>query len=155
MGAAADAQFLPYGPEYKQATLELFDANCPAYFAPNEREYFTKFLETASPSHFFVVKSASSGEVIGTCGVQDEGSDDGKWSIRWVLVRPQQQGKGLGRAMMGHLTSRARQGGASHVDIGASHVSCDFYAKFGARQVSYIPDGWGPGMHRVDMRIDL
>ena len=39
------------------------------------------------------------------------------------------------------------------VSIAASHKSAPFFARFGARIVETTPDGWGPGMHRVDMEL--
>jgi hypothetical protein len=40
------------------------------------------------------------------------------------------------------------------VRISASQVSAPFFARCGARELSRVRDGWGPGMHRVEMEID-
>ena len=37
-------QFRAYQPADREACLALFDENCPAFFAPNEREDYEAFL---------------------------------------------------------------------------------------------------------------
>ena len=41
------------------------------------------------------------------------------------------------------------------IDIAASHLSAPFFTKFGASTLSETPNGWGQGMHKVDMEIVL
>jgi hypothetical protein len=41
------------------------------------------------------------------------------------------------------------------VDIAASHLSEPFFTKFGAVRTGFENDGWGQGMHRVDMELRL
>ncbi len=38
--------FRPYQTADREACLGLFDANCPEFFAPNERADYVAFLET-------------------------------------------------------------------------------------------------------------
>lgn len=39
--------------------------------------------------------------------------------------------------------------------ISASQHSAPFFARFGAVQKSFLENGWGPGMHRIEMEIAL
>jgi hypothetical protein len=41
------------------------------------------------------------------------------------------------------------------IRIAASHRSAPFFARFGAETVRETPDGWGPGMHRIDMELTV
>jgi hypothetical protein len=41
------------------------------------------------------------------------------------------------------------------LDVAASQHSAPFFARFGARELARTDDGWGPGMHRVDMELPL
>ena len=41
------------------------------------------------------------------------------------------------------------------IDIAASHLSAPFFKKFGAIEIKIIEDGWGKGMHRVNMKLKL
>jgi hypothetical protein len=49
------------------------------------------------------------------------------------------------------MRAAAEAAGGGRVKIAASHLSAPFFAKFGAVPLRTTDDGWGPGMHRVDM----
>jgi hypothetical protein len=40
-----DITFRPYSNADCQACTDIFDANCPEFFAPNERQGYESFLE--------------------------------------------------------------------------------------------------------------
>jgi hypothetical protein len=63
------------------------------------------------------------------------------------------QGSGVGRMIMADVLRDAAARGAHAVDIAASHKSAPFFARFGALERGRTDDGWGPGMHRVDMEL--
>ena len=71
--------------------------------------------------------------------------------ISWIMVSPEVKGQGVGYEMMAWVRQEALQQNVSTVDIAASHLSAPFFSKFGAAKINTIPDGWGPGMHRVNM----
>ncbi|HVT72251.1 MAG TPA: GNAT family N-acetyltransferase [Lacunisphaera sp.] len=141
--------FRAWEPGDRAACLALFDANCPRYFAANERGDYEAFLD-ALPVGYEVC--LVDGRIAGAYGVLR--TDRGP-CLRWILLVPEMQGRGLGRAIMNRAISSAetRQSGA--LRIAASHESAPFFARFGAREISRTPDGWGPGMHRVDMLLKL
>ena len=142
----AAPEFRPYQPADLAACLALFDGNCPEYFAPNERNDYQGFL-AAAPAGYEVCLVG--GRIVGAFGVLREASG---LSLRWILLAPEAQGRGLGRAIMNCVAETARtQGGP--LSIAASHKSAPFFANFGARAVHHTPNGWGPGMHRVDLRL--
>jgi GNAT superfamily N-acetyltransferase len=142
-------EFHAYDIHSDKACLTLFDANCPAFFAPNERQDYALFLDEAS-SDYVVVKW--DGEVVGAFGLFSA-ADDAR--LNWIMVDPQRKGLGVGRAIMQEATARARHLGAGAIHIAASHLSAPFFARFGARQTRYAEDGWGPGMHRIDMVLPV
>jgi len=144
--------FQPYTPSHRQACLALFDANCPEFFAPNEREDYEVFLSGPLAEDYEVCLRG--GAVVAAYGL--EGKQAAKRvEVRWILVDPAAQGEGLGRAMMERLSEKARARGVEVLEIGASHRSAPFFAHFGAIEVGRTADGWGPGMHRVDMELVL
>lgn len=134
-------------PRLRPACLRLFDANCPTYFATNERPAYAAFLECVGPDYF--VKEES-GEVVAAFGLRDEGVADRR-RLNWVMVSPQRHGAGLGRRMMAAVSELSLAAGVTVIDIAASHLSAPFFARFGAGTVAHISSGWGPDMHRVDM----
>lgn len=128
------------------ACLRLFDANCPAAFAPNERDDYVAFLSALPGSYDVCVID---GAIAGAAGLALHGPD--AVAIRWIVISPDHQGRGIGRALMQHLLDDIRRRKIARVEIATSQVSAPFFAKFGAVAVSTIDDGWGPGMHRIDM----
>lgn len=130
------------------ACLALFDANCPEYFAPNERADYRAFLD-AMPDGYEVCEL--DGATAGAYGVH--AIDDDNAALHWILLAPAAQGHGLGAAIMSRAVRTLEQRGHRTLHISASHKSAPFFARFGAIESARISDGWGPGMHRVEMRI--
>jgi GNAT superfamily N-acetyltransferase len=129
--------------------LRLFDANCPAYFAPNERADYAAFVTNADGEYQVCLLG---GQVVGAYGVLAEGRTG--LALRWIVIAPEYQGRGVGSAIMQRVIAAVRASGPSaRLYIGASHLSAPFFARFGAREVETILHGWGPDMHRVDMEL--
>lgn len=148
---AINVTFRPYCPTDKLVCLGLFDANCPAFFAPNERLDYARFLDANRLSYELCLVG---GQVVGAFGLVGTGLEHKK-SLKWILLNPRSQKMGIGSAIMGRISTLARTSGVSLVTIAASHKSAPFFAKFGAVEVAVIDNGWGRGMHRVDMELRL
>jgi GNAT superfamily N-acetyltransferase len=144
-------RFAPYDEGARARCLTLFDANCPEFFAPNERADYAAFLDRHGPDYTTCLVD---GAIAGAFGVIAADLAD-RAHLNWILVDPAAQGAGLGRAIMAETRRRAEAAGRAWVDIAASHRSAPFFSRFGARELSRTPDGWGPGMHRVDMEWPL
>lgn len=134
----------------RETCLSIFDANCPAFFAPNERIDFARFLDTA-PGGYEVCEMAE--RVVGAFGLFKRG--DGGASLNWIMIDPCVQGTGIGSAMMQRVFSLATASELASIDIAASHKSASFFERFGAVATARIKDGWGPGMDRVNMELRL
>lgn len=141
--------FRAYEPADRVACLALFDANCPAAFAPNERDEYAAFLDEGHDGYEVCVDGEA---VVGAYGLVRDGAG---LALRWILIGPAAQGRGLGAGMMERVAARAREEGVERVRISASQVSAPFFARFGARERSRTVDGWGPGMHRVEMELGV
>ena len=143
-------EFRPYAVADLSQCMALFEANCPEFFAPNERAEYEAFL-CQIPSQYWVCVVA--GRVAGAFGLFARGN--GGASVNWILLSSRVQGTGVGSHMMRRAREEARRQGCRVIDIAASHKSAPFFAHFGARTVSETADGWGPGMHRIDMQWDV
>lgn len=144
----AEMHFRAYRTSDRSTCLTLFDENCPASFAPNERDDYATFLDAAT-SHYVVCLQG--GTIVGAYGLYPV--EDGGSALRWILVSSSLQGAGLGSIVMAHVLSDLRASARFPLHISASHKSAPFFAKFGATEIHTIPDGWGPSMHRVEMRL--
>ena len=141
--------FLQYEPRQRDACLALFDQNCPEYFAPNERAEYAQFLDAAPPGYLVAVDDD---ELVGAFGLIDAGCA-GRLRVNWILLAPSAQGRGLGAAIIRAAIERTLAANVAVIEIAASHRSASFFAKFGAQAIRRQDDGWGPGMHRVDMEL--
>ena len=137
--------FRPYHSADLPACLAMFDGNCPEFFAPNERADLIEFL-AIPPAGYEVC--LLDGKIVAAFGVLREESG---LTLRWIVVSPEAQGRGLGRALMDRAVAAVRAQGGGLLHIGTSQMSAAFFAKLGAKEIRRTPGGWGPGMHRVDM----
>ena len=142
--------FRPYRDADRQACTNIFDANCPEYFAPNERQEYEEFLEHASGEYEVCEVD---GKVLGAFGLFVHGEN--MKTLNWILLDPQTQGIGVGSTIMERVIQLSRTSQTKVVKIAASHKSAPFFARFGASTTSLTKNGWGPGMDRVDMELPL
>jgi len=146
----ADFVFRSYSEADYGICLEFFDANCPEYFEPGERGGYEVFLRS-KPRDYEVC--CLDGNPVGAFGVRRE--NHGVQRLNWILIDPKLQGKGIGLEIMNRVMHIGRAGTLQSMNIAASHKSAPFFAKFGAKAVLFTRDGWGLGMHRVDMVLPL
>ena len=139
--------FTPYEADDRGACLAMFDANCPDFFAPNERADYALFLEAMAAGGYHVGRVE--GRALCAFGVTAQA--DGSAGLNWIRTAPEARGAGHGRAMMAAAETMALDLGARLVHIAASQHSAPFFARFGAVEISRTEDGWGPAMHRIDM----
>lgn len=140
--------FRPYQATDQPACLALFDANCPAFFDPGERAGYIQFLEL-TPDGYEICLDGT--RMVGACGLRPHAPDE--LVIRWILIAPDVQGRGIGSAMMARALDVCRTTGAHLLHMAASHKSAPFFARFGARATATVRRGWGPDLDRVDMQI--
>ena len=145
-----ECTFRPYRNEDNKACIRIFDANCPAFFAANERDEYQDFLASA-PQAYQVCDV--DGQVLGAFGLFRDSQKS--MVLNWILLDPQTQGLGIGSKIMERVLQLGRGSEATTVNIAASHKSAPFFAKFGAKPAATIQHGWGPGMHRIDMVLSL
>ncbi len=141
----ATVGFRPYRGADRGTCLALFDENCPDFFAPNERGDYERFLDAVGEYQLCVLHD----RVVGAYGLCP---DADRLALRWMMLSPRHQRRGLGSAIMARVLAEVRRAGGT-LRISASHKSAPFFARFGGLERSRIPDGWGPGMHRVEMEV--
>ena len=145
-----NVSFRPYCNADREACTSIFDANCPEFFAPNERQEYEEFLEGV-PGGYEVCEV--DGRVFGAFGLFVDGEN--VKMLNWILLDPQAQGIGVGSKIMERVIQLSRTSQTRMVKIAASHKSAPFIARFGATTTSSTKNGWGPGMDRVDMELSF
>ena len=142
-----------YSPTDLGACLEIFDTNVPEFFTELERAPFASFLETL-PGPYLVLQDPG-GRVVGCGGYAIEPGAT-KASLCWGMVRRESQRRGLGRRLVEERLARIRRdAGVTEVILNTSQHTQAFYESFGFVTESVIPDGFGPGLDRCDLRLSL
>ncbi|MBW3694902.1 N-acetyltransferase [Vibrio sp. T187] len=143
-------RFRAYSPSDKESCLRIFDNNCPLYFAENERKDYEDFLD-GNPVGYEVC--IGNGDIVGAFGLC--GSAQRFRDLNWILIDQNVQGMGVGSKFMTRAINTAERLNIEQIKIAASHLSAPFFAKYGAIEICKIENGWGPGMHRIDMELNL
>ena len=148
--------FKPYSQDNMAACLELFDLNCPRFFAREERSdysYFLQQLPDSRSTHNVYLLGWREQRLIACFGVARVSSET--CALTWIMVHPEYQRQRCGEEMMAQLFTLATAADYRKVVVSTSQHADQFFARFGAITLRSQNDGWGPGMHRVDMEIIL
>ena len=148
--------FKPYSQDNMAACLELFDLNCPRFFAREERSdysYFLQQLPDSRSTHNVYLLGWREQRLIACFGVARVSSET--CALTWIMVHPEYQRQGCGEEMMAQLFTLAAAADYRKVVVSTSQHADQFFARFGAITLRSQNDGWGPGMHRVNMEIIL
>ena len=142
--------FRLYDSSQVEACLSLFDSNCPAFFAAEERRDYFDFL-SAAPLNYFL--GLEGNNVV--CAFGYSTTSDERPSLNWIMVAPAYQKSGAGNAMMGlyidYLVANQKQFGS----ISTSQHDEHYFERYGALRIGYAEHGWGEGMHRVEMLLPV
>lgn len=124
--------------------------NVPRFFAPHELEEFRRWL-AGTPSRYLVVEREQ--EVVACGGYAVEGERAG---LVWGMVARGLHRQGIGSLLLrARLDAIAREPGVRAVVLDTSQLSRPFYERHGFAVVAETPDGYAPGLHRIDMRLEL
>ncbi|NTT84677.1 GNAT family N-acetyltransferase [Tabrizicola fusiformis] len=145
--------FRPFRPDDITACLALFDGNCPRFFAPSEREEFASFLTAPRPSDAPYLVLEDEGDILACGGIEISGPDA---HLTWGMVARDRHGQRLGTRLTEARLALARTlPGVERLILSTSQHTQGFYAGFGFAVTAHTPDGFGPGLDRVDMALLL
>ena len=141
--------FSDYHPSDRTTCSALFERNCPAYFAIEERSAYQAFLK-AEPKPYWI---AWTDNVAVACyGVTIERDGAG---IDWIIVDPSYQSKGVGDAMVKRAFNLFNKHDVKEVKVATSQHANRFFERYGLVETSTTLHGWGQGMHKIDMVMSL
>lgn len=137
---------------HRDACVDVFDSNVPDYFLPSERAQFEAFLDDL-PGPYFIGESGGRVVACGGIALSDEG---GRADLCWGMVHRSLHRRGLGRRLTRHRVEEARGlPEVRQIALQTSQHTKDFYRSLGFEVVEVDPDGFGEGMDRLHMRLDL
>ncbi|MCW0371770.1 hypothetical protein NB710_002707 [Xanthomonas sacchari] len=136
------------------ACLALFDSNVPQFFDRSERAGFDRFLQHDTGAwHYLVI--ARAGAVV-ACGGHALRADGRVASFGWGMVDRRLHRQGLGRALTeARIDACRRSAGVTRIELDTSQHTQAFYARFGFGVERVMTDGYGPGLDRWDMALNL
>jgi len=144
----------PYSAADLDACLAIFDTNVPRYFIPAERAPYRAFLE-ALPGPYLVLTDAS-GTVVACGGHAANPDEPGRADLCWGMVRQEKHRRGLGRQLIhARIDAAKRDPSVRVIALNTSQHTTGFYERFGFRVTDVEPDGYGPGLDRCEMRLEL
>lgn len=137
----------------RSACLAVFDSNVPDFFVPSERADFAAFLD-ALPGPYLVVVDQT-GLVMG-CGGYAVEPGTTTADLCWGMVSRERHRTGLGRLLFQARLERIRSDpAAKDVALNTIQHTRGFYERLGFYTERVLPNGFGPGMDRCDMRLEL
>ena len=150
---AEDMRAREYEPADFGTCMELFETNVPDFFTTDERAQFASFLR-ALPGPYLVLLD-DAGRAVG-CGGYAVAEGGGSIDLCWGMIRRDLHGKGYGRTLTRLRVDRARQHpGVREIALNTSQHTVAFYEGLGFRTTRVEKDGYGPGLDRYDMVLEL
>jgi ribosomal protein S18 acetylase RimI-like enzyme len=114
------------------------------------RELMDERLAKGAASGYEFVIAARGGVLVGYCCFGEIPCTQGSYDLYWIVVHPQFQGQGLGKALLRETQTRVRGLGGRRIYIETSsrpqyEPTRQFYQRGGYRMVAELPDYYAPG----------
>lgn len=134
--------------------MAVIGSNTPRFFMPEEVSDFERHLATGEDGPYFVVEEAGPGIV--ACGGYCLDLEASRAWLTWGMVHRTRHRQGLGTLLLRErLRGIAAELPAGEVLLDTSQRSRSFFERFGFEVVKITPEGYGPALDRVDMRLAL
>lgn len=140
-----------YTPADKAACLAIFDGNMPTFFDPSERPLFVSFLDAPRGESYLVLDIG--GQIVGCGGFARE--DDGTTiTFTWGMVERNRHKSGLGRVLTEARLARIKAlDNVERVALNTTPQIAPFFVHMGFVERGVEPNGYAPGMDKVEMEM--
>jgi len=143
-------EIISYEPKYKEQVLALFDANCPFYFAAEERNDFDYYLDHQLELYFVVLENET---VLGCGGINFENETA---IISWDMIDPNHHKKGIGSLLLQHRINTIKSlDGMTKIVVRTSQHTDGFYEKNGFTLLEVKKNYWAFGFDLYLMEMEL
>lgn len=134
----------------KEAILNLFQLNTPAYFSEAEEKDLLHYLENEIELYFVIEVDH---KIVGSGGINF--SDDRRRAkISWDLLHPDFHRKSLGTKLLKHrLNLLEKINGLESITVRTSQLAYSFYEKFGFKLKEVVKDYWAEGFDLYRMEL--
>lgn len=142
----------PYTVLDKHACEAIARSNAPRFFLESELPEFSAFLSEPGCPYFVVEDSAS--ELI-ACGGYYLLPEQNSARLCWGMVQRDKHRAGVGSFLLCARMKEIARAGIARVCLDTSQHSAGFFAKHGFQTLNIAPDGYGPGLDRLEMELKL
>jgi N-acetylglutamate synthase-like GNAT family acetyltransferase len=125
--------------------LALFDSHGGQAFQLTERTEFENYLALPQGPYYVAEFEGSIVACGGFC-IQNDAA-----RLTWGMVTKDLTGKGIGKLLLLYRLREISKAGISKISLDTSQHSAGFFEKFGFRIVSRETDGYGDGLHKLEM----
>ncbi|MFM9056317.1 MAG: GNAT family N-acetyltransferase [Bacteroidota bacterium] len=137
-----------YEPKDKEEVIDLIRLNTPDYFAVQEEQDFSNYLETERELFYVLLLDRK----IAGCGGINFSDKRTTGILSWDIIHPAHQGKSLGTTLMKHRMDQLRSlGGIQKITVRTSQVAYRFYEKQGFELLEIVKDYWAEGFDLYNM----
>ena len=145
-------QCRPYVARDRDDCIRAFRSNTPSSFLPEELADYERFLDRLPGPYFAVVDGAD----LVACGGIATGRVKGEADVCWTIVSAGRQRQGAGNLLMASCVAEILAlPGCETARLDTSQHTRGFFERWGFIATSVTPNGYGPGLDRVEMRIML
>lgn len=148
-----------YIPADEAACRRIFKSNIPKYFAIEEEEKLSNWLQalntntlpysSAQSIHFYVLEDE--GYVIGAAGFYLV-KDANNAQLNWGMVDSHYHKKGLGKLLFDYRVKKIKEiAPGKQVTLWTSQYTYKFFEKMGMKTESVTPNGFGYGFDKYVM----
>lgn len=140
---------IPYTQADEVRCMEIFDSNCPKYFAEHERDEFLQTLRDPGIDPYFIIEL--SGELVG-CGGIFLNHEKKICGLSWGMVHRDFHKQGFGEKLVRHRLALLDEQFTDYKQlVNTAQYTEAFYERFGFTTVRVIKDGWGPSLDKYEM----
>jgi [ribosomal protein S18]-alanine N-acetyltransferase len=138
-----------YSEADKSILLEILQSHVPTYFALEEVEDFSNYLDNKVEQYFVIVHN---GIIVGAEGINLTGN--GKVGrISWDMIRSDFQGKGLGKGLLNYRIELLKSlKTVEMIQVRTSQLAYQFYESQGFELFEVKKDFWAKGIDLYNMK---
>ena len=132
----------------KSSVMNLIRLNTPEYFAPEEEDDFSNYLDNERELYYVLLFNE---KIVGCGGINfAENKTIGK--ISWDILHPEYQGKSLGTRLLEYRIEQLESiKSVQKITVRTSQVAYQFYEKQGFELKEIKKDYWAKGFDMYKM----
>lgn len=136
----------------KGACIRIFESNAPRFILPHERTDFAEFLDGLPHTGYYLVLEDEAGEIAACGGFSIR--QEGEATLCWGMVDGKYQGLGIGGLLrLLRLQLLCEIPNLKKVKLSTSQKDAPFFETYGFKILETAPNGYGPGLHKIDMEL--